>query len=301
MNENYKKIAEILKEKGFKKIYLDDAITPYFKWTFDIFAESKNNAVGLEYRKDENISDLFLENILSIKKFFKKLLIYIIYERKPQRSTIDTLSQNGIGIMIFKNNTLFILQDSKDFSKEKVKKTKKEIKTMHQFYLYPASCQYETPKRIPCKERQLIHEIVSDFNRRNTVPIHVKRPEKDKRFGKDFKKSMRVNIDESKIFIAVLKEEYSENVEYEIRKAAKNIKEKRLNKKLTLFLRRDIPETKFDKKQLKLIKFVETIDKHLPYSNKEDFKDVLIQNLIGMINLMYHKEKIKSPLEIAAS
>lgn len=294
-NVDLRKMAAILKRKGFEKITFNPIVTS-LNWSFDIFAEKKNEAIAVEFRKNDNIPDIFIERINKIKKFSKKLTIYLIFQKKPRNSTISLLKDIGIGIMVFHEKRFYYLSSSRDFSRKKaIPKKKRRIKEkpMHQIFVYPSSKQYEQDGKSICKERNIICKIIRNFNQTHGIAIHPKLVECDMRNDRKFKLKITKNLKESHIFIGVIREMYSKYVEYEMRKVFSYIDDMNL----ILILKKNMISDDIDdkEKQTKLIKFVQSKTSHIPYSNLNDFESQVSNKLIKMIDLLYKKNRSKSP------
>ena len=290
------KITEILRNKGFRTISFNEINIPV-NWAFDIFAEKKDEVVVFEYRKNDRLLDIFFQRLKDIKKFDKKLSIYLVFERRPKGSVISKLSSLGIGIMLFQKDKIFTLSKSKDFSKKKpkkiIKKPREIPKSMHQIFVYVSSRQYENDGGEICKERGIICNIIHDFYRRHQLPVTARLVEYDRRDRK-INEKIRKNLHESHLFVCALREEFSGYVDYEVKKAFDIIREN----ELILILKKNMPLNSVDKKQIKLIEYIENKDNyHLPYSNLTEFEDVVYHNLLQMIEKLYNRARIKSPLK----
>lgn len=292
-----KELTNLFKRQGFSSIKVQP-ITPDLKWSFDLFAENKKEAVAIEIRKNDNIPQIFIDRIKAINTYKKKLNIFIVFDKKPRDSSISILKSLGLGVIIFKNNKLYPLFFSKDFSSKKSKKKKvtkkrkkRKTKDMHKITVFVSSKQYEPDKKTTLKERKKICKVIKDIQRRHEIPIFARLVENDIRDNKKFKRKITKNMKECHICICALNESYSEFIEHEFKKALQIIK----NKKLILALKKEMKPIEIEPQQSKLIKYVEKHTSHVPYSSLTDFEDQLHSNLLKMIDLLYSKYGCKSP------
>jgi len=285
-----------LKRKGYTKVSIRP-ILPHLKWSFDIFAESSEEALALEYRKNDKIQELFIERIKGIKGYKKRLYIYCIFDKRPRESIIALLKQYGIGVMVFQNSELYDLSTSKNFSKgllpkKKPKKPTKKEKPMYQIWVYPCSKQYELDGKTICKERTLICRVINRLKRKQ-VSIDYLLVEDDLRDDRKFKRKILRNLNKCHIFIGVINERYSPYIRYEIYNSFKSIRDKlRIIILKKNMLVEDIDEKE---KQMRLIKYIESITNHIPYTNLREFEEKLEINLWRMIDRLYKQNGSKPP------
>ncbi|MBI2101970.1 hypothetical protein HYT53_05155 [Candidatus Woesearchaeota archaeon] len=305
--EILKKLSHHLTREGYPHI----SINPFLKtlgWSFDLYAESKNNAVAIEYRKNDNVPKIFFDRVASIKGQKRILKIYLLFEKTPKASAFKSLKEAGIGIIIFQKQRFYIFLESKDFSKRPISKSKakksiKKIKSMPQIWVYPCSKQYESDEKTLCKERDKICKIVRRYQRKQ-IPIGYKLVENDKKDDKYFKKQIIRNLRESHIFIAAINERYSEYIDFEISNVFDIIKDKML----ILIMKKDMSENDIEEKeldteqrnikrakQIKLIKFAQDKTKTISYSGLREFEEKVDTFLVKMIVRLHEKNKVKSP------
>lgn len=300
--EAIKRIIPILKDKGYNSISRSP-ILPALSWSFDLVAESSDKVLALEYRRNDKIPDSFLERMQNIKRYKKRLFIYLIFDKRPRETSISLLNKFGIGVMIFQNNKLYSLSDSKDFSKSSESKTVSRIrtnkkkqkkvvkeKTMHQIWVYACSKLYETDDRTPCKERIIIHRVINRFKKMK-VPIECVLVEDDMSYGKKFRKKMLEKLKTCHIFIGAINERYGSNIEYEI----KTIFRMKNDNWLILILKKNMKLDELDKRQSRLIDYIEKQTGHIPYNNFKEFEENVQSNLFKMINRLYGLNKSKPP------
>ncbi|MFH1770121.1 MAG: hypothetical protein ABH828_01040 [archaeon] len=301
-------VSEFLKKQGYPKI----SISPILKnisWSFDILAENDKEALAIEYRKNDNILDIFIERIKSIKKHPKKLKIYLLFEKVPKSATLNFLKKEEIGIILIKKSKIFYFLNSKDFSKNPppkkipIKKKEKKFKPMHQIWVYPCSKQFELDGKTICKERNIICKVVRRYKGKK-IPIDYRLPEDDMRNDKKFKKKILENLNESHIFIGSISTRYSKYIKFEIENVFDFIKDKLLILLLKKNMRIDeiegdeinLRKQKYKRtQQLNLILFIETKTNHIPYSSLNEFENKVDDSIMKMIHHLYKKNGSKSP------
>jgi len=299
--EILKNVSENLKKRGFKKILINNSPKSLF-WSFDLYAEDKKMAWAIEIRKNDEVNNVFIEKIKRIKKYAKPLLLYVLFLRPPKKKTFSILKSEGVGILVLKEKEIFVVLNSKNFSKKFMKKkvTKKKLKKerkMPQINVFVSSKQYEKQGGKILKERVKICNIINEIKNTHPIPIFPLLVENTFDGGRKFKVKITKNIRKSDIFICALKEDYGEYIEYEIKKAFEHILDKRL---ILIFVKNVNPEN-IEKPQLKLIQYVRKTRKiqTLPYSGIPDFDSLVRQYLMKMITHLYKKNKIKSPFEFS--
>lgn len=303
-NKILERLSTFFSKEGFRKIYTA-VIVESIGWAFDVVAENKHETIAIEFRKNEQILDIFLNKIDSITRHDKKLFIYVALEKTPRYSIIALLNRYGIGIIIIQRNRIFFLTKSKDFSKKakykiKIKKVakrkpgkkrKKKYKTMHQINVFISSKQYDQNKEKRLKERTKITKIIRNIDRRHSVPISPCLIERVYEDDIQFKRKITKNMKKCHIFICALTEKYGDYVECEVKKALKIFK----NKDFILLLKIDRAPSEFDKEQLDLIKYIEKHKNYIAYSGYGEFEDIINDYLLKVIGTLYEKNKSKSP------
>ena len=293
--EILKRVSKILENKGFTKVFINPLL-PELGWSFDLFADSKKESIAIEFRKNDKIPDIFIEKIKQIKKFSKKLTIYLMFERKPRSSILTLLETHGIGVMVFQNNQIYHLIPSKDFSKvrpPKKGKPKKKPKEMHQIWVFVSSKQYERDRKNILKERDIICRVVREFNRRWHIPVFAYLVEYDTKDDRKFKLKITKNMKKCHVFICALQDRYGKYIRYEVEKVFELFNDKNL----ILILKKDLRPDEVEEEQKKLIKIVEKHTAHIPYSSHKDFEDKINRYLMPMIGSLYKKNKSKPPFE----
>ena len=113
--------------------------------------------------------------------------------------------------------------------------------------------------------------------------------EDDMEDDKKFKKKILRNLKQCHVFIGAINERYSPHIDYEI----KNIFRIKKDKLLILILKKNV---KIDeKKQNRLIKYIQTKTNHIPYNNFKEFEEKVEINLWKMTDRLYKLNKSKPP------
>lgn len=291
------KLSSIYTKRGFTSIQIDPII-PELGWSFDFFAESENETVAIEIRKNDKIPDVFIERIEKIKKHSKKLSIYVLFDKQPRSSVLSLLERQKIGVILFQKNNIYYLIPSKDFSRlPKIKKKKRKIekkpKAMYQIYVFVSSKQYENNGESVLKERKSICKIIKKLNKVHEIPVYAHLVENDPQEDRKFKIKITKNIKKCHIFVCALQDKYSDYVKYEIEKTFKIFPDK----KCILIFKKDMKPDIIENKQKQLIKYVEKHTSHLPYSGIRDFEEKLERNLVPIIGFLYKKNGCNSPFD----
>ena len=84
-NKILERLSTFFSKEGFRKIYTA-VIVESIGWAFDVVAENKHETIAIEFRKNEQILDIFLNKIDSITRHDKKLFIYVALEKTPRYS-----------------------------------------------------------------------------------------------------------------------------------------------------------------------------------------------------------------------
>jgi len=300
-------ICRTLTKKGYHNISITPKIN-FIEWSFDIFAEGSDNYLAIEFRKNSSIPEVFFEKLKKIKKTEKKLYIYFAFQQHPDSSLINVLKENGIGVILFQNNKIYFMLESKDFSKRSVRKIKKVPsipKSFPSIFVYVCSKQYETDGRTPCKEREVISSVVGEYNRVYSVPIFVHKIENEFQGDVKFKEKILKYLKKSQFFVGAVNERYSEYIDYEIRNVFRYI-----DKDFVLIFKKEIKQDEIEKDELnrnmrekkqklhkKLINFVHKKTDSQPYSKTSELRDQVKKHLMTKIIEFSKKKRVKSPFE----
>ena len=290
-------ITLVLKKKGYSKVKKHPILSK-IRWSFDLVAEMKGEIYAFEYRKNDNILEIFYERMISVKKYPKRLRIFLIFSKPPRRTIQVKLEKIGIGIIIFKDKKLYQFSDSKDFSSDKLKKKKKKVKKqkqMEHILVFVSSKQNEMSGGKILSERNAMSKIILTLNNRHNIPIHPCLIEYDKTGATQFKRKITKHMKKCSMFVCALTEEYGEFVEYEIKKAFELIPDT----KAMLIMQKVMKLDEINENQATLIDFIYEKKNFitLPYSSNIQFKDLVHANLIKMVSNHYAKKRIKSPFD----
>lgn len=264
--------------------------------------ENKKEIIAIEVRK--NASSLppmpFFEAIKKISNNAKHCEVYLAIPGTPTSKIISVLKKYGIGIITLDEGKISFLLKSKEFSKKKTANDVKH-KQKSQIFVYPSSRQRKnsevTSKTL--EERKRIYQIVKDFRETNLIPIFTKEIETDSSGGTKFREKMKKGVEESHIFIGVIKNPYSKQVEFEFKLAIE--RKRRLQILILRYegkLQSELEEKESIHRQTKLVKRVENNGVvHLPYHNLNQFEIILRRNLMQIINKLYRKQNLPSPFD----
>lgn len=300
-------ICRTLAKEGYRNISITPKIN-FIEWSFDVFAESSDNYLAIEFRKNSSIPEVFFEKLKKIKKTEKKWYIYFAFQQHPDSSLINVLKENGIGIILFQNNKIYFMLESKDFSKKVVRKIKKVTtlpKSFPSIFVYVCSKQYETDGKTSCKEREIVSSVVREYNRVYSVPIFVHKIENEFQGDVEFKKKILKYLKKSQFFVGAINERYSEYVNYEIKNVFRYI-----NKDFILIFKKEIRADEIEKDELnrnirekkqeshkKLIDFVHKKTDSQPYSKTSDLRNQVKKHLMTKIIEFSKRKRVKSPFE----
>ncbi|MDD5417016.1 MAG: hypothetical protein PHU12_03505 [Candidatus Aenigmarchaeota archaeon] len=288
------KIGLILKNKGFENISYNRG--PDSSWAFDIFAESNSVAMGIELRRNNYVPDILIEKINKIKKYNKKLYIYFIFENQPNPSTINFLKRHKLGIGIFRENKIYAILNSGDFSNINKKipphNQKHKNPNVPSIYIFISS-KIQNKDGLPFKERKIAKSVIRNIAQTHNIPIIPITIEDDLKGSTKFSRIAIKKLEPCQFFVCILGKEHGKIVEKEVKKAFKFIR----NKKFILILRKEMKWEDFEEAQKKLLDFLEDKNDILPYSGQNDIRKKLECNLMKMVSEYCSIKKIKTPFK----
>lgn len=281
------KARNALVHLGYRDIQIE-ASPDGFSLNPDIYGEDRKRAVALYFRKREEIPEFLLQRMVLVKSSKEELDIYVIFPKKPGKMAVSRVSLYGIGVAHFRGAVLTVIRKSRNFA-EKTLPLKTEIAKpkgrMHIINLFPSSPQ-------KAQERKTILSIVEEIRNTHEVPIFPKPVEKDRRFTIE---ELRENVNEllsvSDIFFGVLKDEFREIVDYEVRKSFDHIRRDRM-----IILVETVSRKKRDDRQNKLIDWLKKQRfKYLPYTGQKDFEYTARREIYRDVKSIYRKGGVEPP------
>lgn len=280
----YKKLISHLKKNGYTIV--TSSIPDEFSFNPDILARKGKITEAFLIRESADIPEVMIQRMASIHLIRTKLRIFIIFRKKPKKSTIKNIILYGIGIKYFYNNQLVQIYKSRYFStikKTKYKKGARKKKKMTRTDIFISSHQ-------TIEERRTTKELINEFKRAHKFPIFPILVEEDPRYDiSQTRKCIKRNMDDSELFIGILTEEYRPDVNYEVRRAFNNSFK---SSEIMIFIKAIKHRPK---SQINLINWIKK-QKNVKYQIYTDIKDfrVKLMNTI-MIKMKETHEKLKIP------
>ena len=285
-------IVNILKRMGFKTV--EKQISPKeFEWNPDFYAQVDSRGIAILVRRTEDdIPDIFIQKIASTRSRLGKLEIFIVFLNKPQKSTIDKIALYGIGVMVLRRLELNVLSHSRNFS-AKIQKVSgiKKAKQPTKMSVYPSSHQSD-------KERKIITDIISQVNKSFQVPIFTYLLEDHReREIQGLRKDMKDGINDTDIFIGIIKKEDSKAVRFEFKTAFLLLDGRKMKTHQLIIFVQDMPERSRDKNLVKLIDEIKRRKdlKYLSYYNLQDFETKARGEIYREIARLYKLMNLDSP------
>ena len=280
-------VEKISRKIGFTKVYRP--LSPGaqelqgFTWTPDIYAVNNTKAIAFLIRENVDVKEFFIQRIALTKSKLNHLNIFVLFLEKPKSSTIKMILRYHVGVALLGKYKINILGQSRNFSSRiKVAAASKKFRKPRQIVIYPSSIQEDL-------EREHVSKAANDLAGTMHVPIFVYLLENERGRGiSGLYKDIDEKVPNSDIFIAIIKKEYSEAVEYEINTALSCLKTNQI-----IILVENVDESTRHEKLTKLVDEIKSRRdlKYLQYNDIFQF-DVLVKREVYLeINSLSKKEK----------
>ena len=247
----------------------------------EVYSKKGKNKILFYIRKSNSIPEAIVQRISLSKKGNKNIECRVVFCKKPNKTTLFLLSLYGVNAHFFIKNKLsnLLVVPPKQVKKIEPKKEKKRFPSTHIFI--------GSQQKI--EERNITKQYLEDLSKSEKWPLFPICIEYDPRYGVKQTNQCEIdNMDDSDWFIGILAEEYSKEVNKEIRRAVKD----KFKVKNTIILVKSNKECRESWKSL--ISHLEdnTDVKYTPYVDIREFRPVLMRRVMHRVKEIHKQKRI---------